>query len=288
MRRPTAILVGTTILLVVAACGAGAAPASPAPTPLAATASNGWVRITMTLAGPPRNDGLSWVDVVIENTARRGVRWAGGGCGDPGGTYIDLNGAFDFGRADWPALLGAYKRLAVGGNDPRTALPLDVGYVPESRLGTDLACTADLRIETLAVGGALRYRAGWDGTFNGGPAPSGPATVSAVFPYIGLDGLVPADAFDSTPVVAAIRTAVGGEGVAGGLAPGRLIDLALADPQFAAFVQAQPQATWINPDVARIEGTWHVGLFRSSAGQDLYGGVLIDGHGAVVGHRFDP
>ena len=274
--------------LLLAACvgGAHGASGSPTPEPIAATASNGSVRITLSLEGQPRNDALSWADVVIENTAARGVRWAGGGCGDPGGVFIDLREVLDPGRADWPGRLGTFKRLAIG-NDRRSAETLNVGYVPESRVGTDRLCTADLRIETLPVGGSLRYRAAWDGLFEGQSVPVGPATVLATFPVIGLEGLVAPDETDATGFRAEVRTAIVGSAAGSGLTPGRLVDLTLADPAFAAFVQATPEATWINPDIALIDGIWHVGLFRTINGVDQYGGVFIDQGGRVVGHRFE-
>jgi hypothetical protein len=273
-------------LIVLGGCGGSSRTAPPAPSSvfLTTTGSNGAVRVTLTMEGPPRNDRPSWVSVVIENTADRGVRWAGGGCGDPGGTFIDATGLFDPGRSDWPGRLGSFKRLAVG------LQPMNVGYVPESRFGHDnLACTADLRIETLPVGQVLRYRAGWDGRMNDNPTPPGPATVTAMFPFIGLAGLVPADRYETTPVSATVRTTIEGAQVGSGLAPAVAIDDALADPAFAAFVQAAPEATWINPDIALIDGVWHIGLFRQGAQpQDtLHGSVQVDGNGRVVGQRFE-
>ena len=71
------------------------------------------------------------------------------------------------------------------------------------------------------------------------------------------------------------------------LSPALAVDVALADPQFAAWVQAAPEATWINPELTVIEGVWHVGLFRTEAQQDLYGAVMVDQGGTIVGRRFD-
>jgi hypothetical protein len=73
------------------------------------------------------------------------------------------------------------------------------------------------------------------------------------------------------------------------LVPALAIDAALADPQFAAWVEAEPESTWINPDVTLIEGTWHVGLFRNGPGdQTLYGSVTVAPDGTITGHRFEP
>jgi hypothetical protein len=243
--------------------------------------------MTLTLEGPPRNDGPSWASVRIENTGERGIRWAGGGCGDPGGIYIDLHEVFPAGRMDWPGRLGVFKRRAVG-PDPGSALQT-LGYIAEARWGTDLACSASLRIETLPAHESLFLRAGWDGTYEGTAVPTGPARVEAVLPVIGIEGEVDPMDYDSHPVAVSARTTiVGGDG-GGLLAPALAIDAALADPQFAAWVQAADPATWINPDVARIEGGWSVGLFRNGPDHGtLFGQVRVDGNSRVVARRFEP
>ena len=293
VRPAVALLVAVAVLAVVGCSRAD----DRRPSTISASGSNGSVRVTLTLEGPPRNDALSWASVIIgssgiiANLADRGVRWAGGGCGDPGGTFIDLGGAFAPGRPDWPGRLGLFKRRAIGQGLPGGDGALTVGYVPASRIGTDRACTADLWIETLPVGATLQYRAGWDGKLNEQPVPPGAATVVATFPFIGLEGLVAPDDFDSTAVMATIPTEVAGAGaVAGGLAPGLAVDVALSDPQFAAFVQAAPEGTWVNPDLSLIDGTWHVGLFRTSGFDQevLYEAVFVDASGQVVGRRSEP
>jgi hypothetical protein len=226
-----AVGVVTAIGIVSGCLGAAATSAPPSPDPIAASGSNGSVRITLTLEGPPRNDATSWVRVVIENVAARGVRWAGGGCGDPGETIVDASGAFPTGRTDWPGRLGAFKRLALGSDDPRSIRPLTVRYVDESRFGNDsLACPGDLRIETLAVGASLRYRAGWNEKLNGIAAPTGSVAVTAAFPFIGLDAAVPPDRVDSTDVTATVRTSILGASGAGGLPLAVAVDAALSDP----------------------------------------------------------
>ncbi len=145
-------------------------------------------------------------------------------------------------------------------------------------------CTADLRIETLPAHRRLSMRAGWDGTYEGAPVPTGPATVEAVFPVIGVEGEVPDTDFDSHPLRVSARTAIAGPAGAGVLAPALAVDAALGDPQFAAFLR-DPVGRWLNPDVARIEGTWQIGLFKSDGTSERYAGVVVDAAGRVVGHR---
>jgi hypothetical protein len=297
VRRPTPIRRNATATAVALVFGAlltagctAAASATPSPSPLAATATTGTIRMTLTLEGPTRTGAPSWASVVIENIGERGVRWAGGGCGDPGGIYVDLNDVYPAGRDDWPALLGRFKREALhegpsGGNGFLT-----LGYTAESRWGTDMACPASFRIETLAGHGSLSLRAGWDGTYEGAPVPTGPATVLASFPVIGIEGEVADQATDTHPVVASIRTRIVGDGAATVLAPGLAIDAALADPEFAAWVQDGPVDRWINPDVARIGDTWQIGLFKTRAGgaAEAYQGVTVDAAGHIVGREAEP
>jgi hypothetical protein len=127
----------------------------------------------------------------------------------------------------------------------------------------------------------------WDGKFNGHPAPTGRATVVAIFPFIGLEGLVSPDEFETTPVRASIATEINGSNSDARISQGQAIDAALGDAQFAAFVNEAPEGSWINPDVSLIDGTWHVGLFRTKGELDINGYVLVNATGQVVGHRFD-
>lgn len=156
----------------------------------------------------------------------------------------------------------------------------------------EIAYPASLSIETLAPDETSTVRAAWDCAIAAGPAPAGPAVVKASFPYIGVEGEVDDDAIDAGPIVAELVTTVlGGDGGAG-MSPALAIDAALADPQFAAFVEAQPEATWINPHLQFADGLWGIGLFRfnpdDAQGLEMFGEVRIDAGGAIVGRRFEP
>src|SRR4051794_35465434 len=278
------------VLVVSGACSGGAAAGSPRPSAIVASATHDPIRVTLTLEGPPRNDATSWASMRVENTGDRAVRWAGGGCGDPGAVYIDMPGAFETGRSDWPGRLGAFKALALGSDDPRSPGTTNVGYIAESRFGIpDVACPASLRIESLPAGEDLDLRAAWDGRILDGVAPVGPATVLAIFSFVGVDGTVNPDSYESIPISAKVATNVVGRSSARPASPGFAIDAALADPQFAAFVEAAPETTWINPDLNRIDGIWKVGLFRFGDGQlTLWAELGVDDGGRIVSRRFEP
>jgi hypothetical protein len=74
------------------------------------------------------------------------------------------------------------------------------------------------------------------------------------------------------------------------LSPALAIDAALGDPQFAAWIVAVPETSWINPSVDLGDGTWTIGLFRNGPNGelDLFGAVTIDAAAAIVHRRFDP
>ena len=280
---------GVVLPIVVLASACGGPPSSPAASPIVASATEESLRITLTLEGPPRTGATSWASVQIDNVGDRAIRWASGGCGDPGGIFIDLTRLYPAGRANWPEPLGRFKRLALGPGNGNSLLTL--GYEAEARWGTNILCPASLGIATLAAGASLSMRAGWDGTYEGSPVPTGPAVIEAAFPVIGVQGEVADDDFDSHSVGVSIDTAVVGDAGAAVLAPGLAIDAALADPVFAAWVSAGPVDRWINPDVARIGDTWQIGLFKSGVEggpSEAYQGVIVDGAGHVTGDHVEP
>ena len=277
-------LAASVALLAGCSIGSPSASAPPA-SAIVASATHESIRLTLTLEGAPRSAAVSWAAVRIEDVGDRPIRWAAGGCGDPGSIDIDLGEVFPAGRSDWPEPLARFKREALGPGNGNGLLR--IVYTAEARWGTQVACPASLGIETLDPGAHLDLRAGWDGTYDGSPVPAGPATVTATFPLMDVqDG--PIDASSDTHAVAvAVPTAIVGDGGAAAIGPAILVDTALADPDFAAWVAAGPVDRWINPDIAHIGATWQVGLFKTDPGRssEEYRGVVIDSTGRVIGHK---
>ena len=100
----------------------------------------------------------------------------------------------------------------------------------------------------------------------------------------------PPNVTDAQPIVATVRTRVVGDGRAHPLSPALAVDAALSDPEFAEFVLAAPEATWVNPHlVLTDDGSWAVGLFHDRGGGLVsFGVVTVDRNGAVLSRRFDP
>jgi len=96
--------------------------------------------------------------------------------------------------------------------------------------------------------------------------------------------------------VAIEATVVGPAAGSGGgppvpLSPALAIDAALADPEFAAWVKADPEINWVNPNIVLQDGTWAIGLFKGGKFGDAptrYGELKIDSRGQIAGRRFDP
>jgi hypothetical protein len=273
-----------------AACSGPSPFQDPSGSPTTAGETRDAVRVSLTLHGSPLSGAPSWATAEVENLGPMAVRWAGGGCDDPVSITIDFREAFDPGR-DWPGLPGRFKNLALEFENPASGR-----YNEQSRIRgpgqIPVVCTADLRVNELPPGAALTMRAGWDGTVGGAaPAPTGPANVRASFPFIGIAGVVDNSVIDTRPIVVRISTEIVGEGRAAPLSPALAIDAALADQQFADWVQAGPEATWINPTVRLAQGAWAIGLFRNgqgAQGEAGFGEVTIDSSGRVVGRRFEP
>jgi hypothetical protein len=298
-RRFLTVLVTAILVSGCTAAGSPGPSTAASPPPVAKATTQHDIRVTLILEGPPVRAARSFISATVENLGTRAARWRGGGCNDPVGTWIDVTGAFEPSR-DWPGLLGRFKSKALDdGPNPNQG-----SYEAESRLTEPgeipIACTADLRVNQVEPGGVLRLRAAWSGMIGEkAPAPTGPAVVTASFPYIGVAGLVPNDRTDAESISVTIDTVVqpppaastSGGGSAGPvpLAPSLAIDAALADRQFAAWVKGAPEARWINPHVVLLDGSWHIGLFVTGADQlETFGEVTVAPDGSITAHRFEP
>jgi hypothetical protein len=226
--------------------------------------------------------------VTVENLGLRPVTYANAPCRVPADIGIDVRPAFDPGR-EWTGRLGRFKAAALRaeGQNPASAGYVEQGVLEHAATNTIL-CPASFSTAQLDAAAILEMHATWDGQVAGAPAPTGAASVSASFGFMGYAGEVAPDAMATRPIVVKLATEVHGDGSRARLAPGLAIDAALADPEFSAVVLAAPEDTWVNPAIGVIEGNWWISLFRRKPGDP--GGVLsataiVDASGRVIGHR---
>jgi hypothetical protein len=232
------------------------------------------VRVTLTLERTPLpSTQRTRAIVVVDNLSPDVRRWQGGGCNFL--ATVTIHTAVDVHPdpgVTWPGAAGKFKRWASPGSDPSDDAP----FVDE-RFADDpekLVCPANLAINHLQPGQRLEMRVVWNGEVASVAAPAGPATVLAEFPYLGdvPEGVDPIEG--SRPITASIDTTVVGAGVAF-LSADQIIDAALADSRFAAWVDLAAPSKWQGVDFVSHGTTADVVLTL------LRKGVATDGRATV-------
>jgi hypothetical protein len=292
MDRPHALAGLLTIAALLAACSPLGEP-SPSPSPgvddpgdigpgIGIEVVRDGVRMTLQLDRTPIQVlERTWALVRIENHSTETILWQGGGCDFPASIEVKLAAAVAPapGR-DWPGLAGQYKSLVGGG-----AFETDIAaFQPEAFVDQpSFGCTADLRINELAVGERLEYRAAWDGLVGGAPAPGGPLSIRASFPFMGPKAAV-ADPFmgELQPIEAVLQTSIAAfDGRF--LSPGEAVDAALSDARFFAWVEGAPMAGWQGVELQYRLGRYTAILQRLEGGGELHGAAVVDATtGAVL------
>ena len=255
--------------------GQQASPEASVAAPLIAMSTRDGVRVTLTLERAPLPSAQrSRALVVVDNLSPVVRNWEGGGCGFLATVTIhtSIDARPDPG-VNWPGAAGRFKRLASPGSDPS-----DDGPFIDERFADDperLICTANLEINHLQPGERLEMRAVWDGEVANVAAPAGPATVSAEFPYLGEvpNGADPLQA--PKPIVASIDTEVVGAGIAL-LSADQIIDAALADRRFAAWLASANVSMWQDAVFISHGATADVVLTLLKKGVATDGRVTVD------------
>ena len=274
-RRP---VLGAALATLVVAAAIGCAPSTPSPSaptePRAFEAERDGIILTATIEREPLvAGGRSWLTVVIANRTNLVQTWLGGGCNIPASIWVDVAAevAPETGR-NWGGMAGRFKDLLGVGEVP----PSNRGYFVEEGFVDQgqIACTADLKINDLEPGTALRQRSAWDGEVNGVAAPTGPAVITVSYPHIGPRAAGDDPFGEPNPITLRIETAVVDGGVRV-VAPAVAVDAALAHPAFSDWVAESKMSDWQGVNLA-VEGqTYVVSLQR------LVDGVVIDGRVVV-------
>ncbi len=277
-------------LVLVVAC-APAAPISPEPSgpagePVSAVANRDGIVLTLALeTATPRSGESSRAIVTVLNTSSEPRRWQGGGCDFPATISVETAGEVvpAAGRV-WQGTAGQFKTLLAPQPGPsRLGSYIDERFAEPAKV----ACAADLRLNSLASGGTLTMNAIWDGQVNGVAATPGPATVTAVFPYLGRpagggDLVNPSDSANAIGVQVRVDVAGPADRL---LSPGEAIDAALGDPGFVGFLVASgPMSAWDGVDLEARDGAYVVILLAGGRA----GRASVDRHTGVVAFQLGP
>jgi hypothetical protein len=194
--------------------------------------------------------------VTVQNTTSADRLWQGGGCNDLASVWIDTAAEVTPPKGrPWPGTAGSFKNLLLSGQPgpSRQGSFVDVRFLDPTRI----ACPADLGINTLRPGQHLEMRLVWSGDVNGVPAPAGPATVHASFPYLGQGPV--ADPTDVSRRIAVDLAVDVDPAPAPMMSPGEAIDAALADARFGAWVKAAgAMQMWDGVDMEAPDGAYVV------------------------------
>ncbi|OGO54433.1 MAG: hypothetical protein A2V85_05010 [Chloroflexi bacterium RBG_16_72_14] len=250
---------------------ATAAP-TPAPTlpagrlPRTAVVEQDGVRVKIELERNPIPAG-EWtrLTTVVRNTGDNVVTWFHDGCAITVGTWGEMASAWRPGIAqtDVPA---TFKDRALDLAYRSTPLPGPIiDFVPERWAGTGTHGCADLGMSDLILPGkAIRQRYVWEGHagHRWGPPPSGPVTLTGTFAHYWRGREEPEGDIRDRTIEVALDAWITGGADDSWLSPPEVVDAALADPAFVAYLETQDlgngreEILWYRPEL----GAWEVGV----------------------------
>jgi hypothetical protein len=270
MRTGSTVLLSSVVLasaLLAVACGPGptSTPGSSVDgMPTSASVVEDGVLVSIRLDRNPLVAGLAtWVTTEVRNVGSDDLIWFHDGCE----TSVDVWGTVE--EASWrpgrgqEAALAAFKTWALessGADKPVTVYFTPKSFIDQGRIGC-----ADVGIsDTVEPGGSLVQRAQWDGMarWKLGPPPAGPVQLVGRFGFYWRKRQgEPERITDQVIEVPLVSRVVEARDPAL-LDPGEVVDAALADPRFAAWVTAQPHRSGADAilRVAPDGNGWWVGL----------------------------
>lgn len=252
------------------------------------------IRVEIELQRNPLPAGQpSWVKVRVANEGRSPVTWFHDGCAQLAAVYGRSKVAWPMG-VEQQGGAAAFKLNALGGYSARDPDPdATITFVRKERLHVGPTGCADIGIsDTIEPGDALRQTFWWPGVsdrYRSLP-PDGPATISAHAGYYwrgGEPANIPDQAFELE-----MDAWLTSPDAAARLSPARVIDAALADPRFAAYVETQDigngRATIAWYDVGR--DLWEIGVMPwYEDDPPRIHGVLVDARsGEILGQLDRP
>ena len=247
------------------------------------------IRVEIELQRNPLPAGEpSWVKVRVTNEGRTDVTWFHDGCANPVGVWGVTEVAWPMGE-EHAGRAGMFKTYVLGGHisaepDPHGFLE----FVWEDDLHSGSPGCADIGIsETIEPGETIRATRWWSGftATHWGPPPAGPATIRGFAGYY-WRGEEPTD-IPEQAIELELDAWIVSDAAAGRLSPAQVIDAALADPDFAAYVETQAIANgratiaWYDAD----RDVWEIGVMPwYETEPPRIHGVLVDAvTGAILG-----
>ncbi len=242
------------------------APSAPTgPLPRVAVAEKDGIRVRMELQRNPLRAGEpGWVRTTVRNLGTDDVTWFHDGCA----LSVVVQGTS---QVDWPPgvdqtgqALSFKNRLLdvyVTTDRPR---PAGLRFVPRSMLGAGSYGCADIGIsETIPPGKAIRQTLWWSGyaDVKRGLPPTGPATITGYAGYYWRGHREPDDIIKHR-IELALDAWITDGAQGDRLTPPEVIDAALADPSFVAYLETQElgngreEILWYDPDA----DVWEVGV----------------------------
>lgn len=243
------------------------------------------IRVEIELERNPLPAGEpSWVKVRVKNEGRTDVTWFHDGCANPVNVWGVTEVAWPMGE-EHPGRAGMFKTYVLGGHISAAPDPHGwMEFVKKDRLHAGSPGCADIGIsETIEPGETIRATRWWSGftATNWGLPPAGPATIRGFAAYY-WRGEEPSDITEHV-IELEIDAWIVSDAAADRLSPAQVIDAALADPDFAAYVETQAIANgratiaWYDPE----RDLWEIGVMPwYETEPPRIHGVLVD---AVTG-----
>lgn len=224
--------------------------------------------VTLRLDRNPMPSGEpTWIEVSVRNVGPDTITWFHDGCADP----VTIRGRMESSWREGLPMRGdsaLFKRYALGLDlDGPGPVPVNLVFVPEDRVGRGpYGCDSIGLADTIEPGQVLERRLQWNGLAADalGPAPAGPVTLDAQAGYFWRTSEgEPTDIPSQT--IGLTLTAWVDPGPPGGrLDPPEIIDVALTDPEFAAWLATKAFANGVEQWVRFVpaEGHWEVGAIE--------------------------
>ena len=236
------------------------------------------------VAGEP-----NWVKTTVRNLGSNDVTWFHGGCR----TAVGVNGeslvSWPAGRNQTGTALSFKNRVLDVPVTTNAPWPPQLRFVPEDRLGKGTYGCADVGIsETIRPGEAIHQTRWWTGfaDVRKGLPPNGPVSITGNAAHYWRGHREPDSITDQTLELSLPAWLIGGLDD-NRLTPPDVVDAALADPGFVAYLETQQldngrdEILWYDP----TSDLWEVGVlpWNETTPPRLHG-VLVDPRtGEVVG-----